>query len=84
DNKTSSLKRIRLSLNSLLYHFGIDEDFSISMANMKDIPYTLLYTTSIFLVINRKKINKKFINKLNKLLPKFFKFKTLRYSINNT
>jgi len=51
DNRASglSLKRIRLSLDSLPYHFGIDGVLSLSKkANMKDLPFTPLYTMGLF------------------------------------
>ncbi|KAG4100998.1 hypothetical protein H8356DRAFT_1323025 [Neocallimastix lanati (nom. inval.)] len=35
-----SISDIRLSLDSLAYHFGIDVDLSLSKAKMKDISYT--------------------------------------------
>ncbi|KAG4106757.1 hypothetical protein H8356DRAFT_450746 [Neocallimastix lanati (nom. inval.)] len=53
DNRTSilSLKRIKLSADSLTYCFGFDTDLSQRKANMKDIPYMLLSTTIFFSLI---------------------------------
>ncbi|KAG4095633.1 hypothetical protein H8356DRAFT_1686556 [Neocallimastix lanati (nom. inval.)] len=47
-----SFKSIRFSMNSLSYHFDIDENLFTSKANMKGIPYTTLYTTNFFSVIS--------------------------------
>jgi len=44
--------RTRFSLDSLTYRFNVDVDLSLSKANMKDIPYKLLYKTDFFSVIS--------------------------------
>ncbi|KAG4108510.1 hypothetical protein H8356DRAFT_1415862 [Neocallimastix lanati (nom. inval.)] len=45
DNKafSLSLKCIKISIDSSSYLFGVDEDLSLSKANMKDISLTPFY-----------------------------------------
>ncbi|KAG4084705.1 hypothetical protein H8356DRAFT_1376686 [Neocallimastix lanati (nom. inval.)] len=46
-----SIKRIRPSLDSLSYYFGVDAYLSISKFNMKGIPYITIYMTGFFSMI---------------------------------